>query len=208
MPKVRYTTKFLERMHPGPETYFTDDRYAVEIRRRPASVSWYCHTYPGQRQVPHRIAGFWEKIGVKTEIKAVDSTIFFSSDVGNPDTSGKMYVDVQMYTTSAAFDPAAHMKRWTSTNAKLSQKEGKWSGGNDGRYVNPEYDKLWDAAKTELDANKRAQLFIQMNDILVNDVAMIALVNRKTAFARSTALKNTNYSQWAGNYWNIANWMK
>jgi peptide/nickel transport system substrate-binding protein len=150
----------------------------------------------------------WEKIGLKVEIKAVDSAVFFSSDVGNPDTSGKMYVDVQMYTTSAAFDPATHMKRWTTTNAKLTQREGKWSGGNDGRYINTEYDKLWDAAKTELDSNKRAQLFIQMNDILVNDVAMIAIVNRKTAFARATALKNANYSQWAGNYWNIANWMK
>jgi peptide/nickel transport system substrate-binding protein len=149
-----------------------------------------------------------EKIGLKVEIKTVDSTVFFSSDAGNPDTSGKMYVDVQMYTTSAAFDPQAHMKRWTTAAAKLSQREGKWSGGNDGRYVNPEYDKLWDAALTELDAAKRAQLFIQMNDILVNEVVMVALVNRKTAFARTNALKNANYSQWAGNYWNIANWMK
>jgi peptide/nickel transport system substrate-binding protein len=149
-----------------------------------------------------------EKVGFKVEIKAVDSGVFFSSDAGNPDTSGKMYVDMQMYTTSAAFDPAAHMKRWTTTNAKLSQREGKWSGGNDGRYINPEYDKLWDASKTELDANKRAQLFIQMNDILVNDYVMVAIVNRKTAFARAKNLMNANYSQWAGNYWNIANWMR
>ena len=150
----------------------------------------------------------WEKVGIKTELKSVDSTIFFSSDAGNPDTSGHMYVDFQMYTTSAAFDPQAHMKRWTSAAAKLSQKEGKWSGGNDGRYVNPEYDKLWDAALSELDPQKRAQLFIQMNDILIQDVAMIPLVNRKSVFGRAKNLQNTLYSQWAGDYWNIANWVK
>ncbi len=150
----------------------------------------------------------WEKIGVKTELRAVDSAVFFSSDAGNPDTSGKMYIDTQMYTTSAAFDPQTHMRRWTTTAAKLSQREGKWSGGNDGRYINAEYDKLWDAAKTELDPAKRAQLFIQMNDILIQDVCMIPLVNRKNTFGRLKNLQNANFSQWAGNYWNIANWMR
>ncbi|MFN8542463.1 MAG: peptide ABC transporter substrate-binding protein, partial [Thermomicrobiales bacterium] len=73
---------------------------------------------------------------------------------------------------------------------------------------NPEYDRLWEAAKTELDPARRAQLFIQMNDILVSDCALIALVGRKNTFARATTLKNASYSQWAGNYWNIANWTK
>ena len=100
------------------------------------------------------------------------------------------------------------MRRWTTTAAKLSQREGKWSGGNDGRYINPEYDKLWDAAKIEVDRHKRAQLFIQMNDILIQDVCMIPLVNRKNTFGRLKNLQNANFSQWAGNYWNIANWAR
>ncbi len=60
-----------------------------------------------------------------------------------------MYIDVQMYTTSAAIDPQAHMRRWTTKAAHVSQKDGKWSGGNDGRHVNPEYNRLWEAARTE-----------------------------------------------------------
>ncbi len=150
----------------------------------------------------------WEKLGIKTELKGVDAGVFFSSDAGNPDTSGHMYVDVQMYTTSAAIDPQAHMKRWTTAAAQLSQKAGKWSGGNDGRYVNPEYDRLWGAARTETDTAKRAQLFIQMNDILIQDIAMIPLVNRKSVFARAKNLQHVNYSQWATDYWNIANWTR
>jgi len=150
----------------------------------------------------------WEKLGIKTELKGVDAGVFFSSDAGNPDTSGHMYVDVQMYTTSAAIDPQAHMRRWTTKAAQLSQKDGKWSGGNDGRYVNSEYDKLWEAAKTEADAAKRASLFIQMNDILIQDVAMIPLVNRKSVFGRAKGLQHVNYSQWSTDYWDIANWTK
>jgi len=150
----------------------------------------------------------WEKLGIKTELKSIDPGVFFSSDAGNPDTSGHMYVDVQMYTTSAAIDPQAHMKRWTTAAAQLSQKAGKWSGGNDGRYVNPEYDRLWDAARTETDTAKRAQLFVRMNDTLVQDIAMIPLVNRKSVFARAKALQHVNYSQWATDYWNIANWTR
>jgi peptide/nickel transport system substrate-binding protein len=150
----------------------------------------------------------WEKLGIKTELKSVDSAVFFTSDAGNPDTSGHMYVDVQMYTTSAAIDPQAHMRRWTTIALNLMTKEGKWSGGNDGRYKNPKYDDLWQAAKTEMDEQKRANLFIQMNDILIQDVAMIPLVNRNNVYGYTKSLQNINSSEWATDYWNIANWVK
>ena len=150
----------------------------------------------------------WEKIGVKTELKSVDSGVFFSSDAGNPDTSGHMYVDVQMYTTSAAIDPQAHMRRWTTEAAHRSQKAGNWTLGNNGRYINPEYDKLWEAAKSEMDQQKRAQLFIKMNDILVQDVVMIPLVSRNGVQAQAKNLQNLNPSAWEDDYWNIANWVR
>ncbi len=45
-------------------------------------------------------------------------------------------------------------------------------------YANPDYDKLWDQAVSELDAEKRAQLFVQMNDIVINDFIEVPLVQR------------------------------
>jgi peptide/nickel transport system substrate-binding protein len=150
----------------------------------------------------------WEKMGIRTELKSVDSGVFFSSDAGNPDTSGKMYCDVQMYTTSAGLDPQAHMRRWTTEAAQKSQKAGTWTLGNNGRYINPEYDKLWEQAKSEMDQQKRAQLFIKMNDILIQDVVMIPLVSRKSTQAQNKALQNVNGSPWEDDYWNIANWVK
>src|SRR5271154_4157989 len=41
-----------------------------------------------------------QKAGIDVEIKAVPSSVYFSSDVGNPDTLAKFGTDLQMYTTS------------------------------------------------------------------------------------------------------------
>ncbi len=148
----------------------------------------------------------WEKMGVKVELKSIDAGIFFGSDPGNPDNTSHFYADVEMYTSNQEFDPQTYMRAFHS--AYVSQKANLWSGGNNCRYVNPEYDKLWDAARTETDAQKRAQLFIQMNDIVVQNVVHIPLVTRRTVFARAKNLQGMNYTPWDEEYWNIANWVR
>src|SRR5205814_6426400 len=37
-----------------------------------------------------------QKAGIDVEIKAVPASVYFSSDVGNPDTYSKFYTDIQM----------------------------------------------------------------------------------------------------------------
>src|SRR5260370_8944361 len=39
----------------------------------------------------------WQKIGVETERKSVDASVFFSADPGNPDTNSKFYTDDEMF---------------------------------------------------------------------------------------------------------------
>ncbi len=56
---------------------------------------------------------------------------------------------------------------------------------------------------------KAAQIFIQMNDLLINDVALIPLVHRAAdKYASSITLRDENLaiSAFELNYWNIANW--
>ena len=53
--------------------------------------------------------------GIDVELKAIVSTVFFSSDVGNPDTSGKFQADMQMYTsTRGGPDPGRFMEQFCS----------------------------------------------------------------------------------------------
>jgi len=146
----------------------------------------------------------FEKAGIKTELKSVDSAVFFSSDTGNPDTSAHFYNDLEMYTNYNVLpDPQEYMTIFVST--QIPQKANQWSGANYSRWSSPDFDKLYNQAKTELDVNKRNQLFIQMNDLGVNNFVHIPLINRKTVFGRSKALQNIDYTLWDVQYWNIAN---
>lgn len=148
----------------------------------------------------------WEKAGIKTELKSIDSSVFFATDPGNPDTNGHFYADVEMFTGTPAIDPQNDMIRWHSKS--IASKANNWSGRNYQRYKNPDYDKLWDAALAELDPQKRAQLFIQMNDILIQQAVVVPVVDRKNVFARAKTLQNVNYTPWDTDYWNIANWTR
>ena len=70
-----------------------------------------------------------QKAGIDLELKSVTASVFFSSDVANPDTYGKFWADMQMYTTTMTRPtPSAS---WTSTcSAEVSQKANKWQGRN------------------------------------------------------------------------------
>ncbi|HVZ45151.1 MAG TPA: peptide ABC transporter substrate-binding protein [Ramlibacter sp.] len=118
-----------------------------------------------------------QKAGIDVELKSVVASVFFSSDVANPDTYSKFWCDMQMYTTTQTNpDPERFMDQYIT--AQISSKANKWQGRNIARYSNPEYDKAYDQAKAELDPAKRAALFIHMNDLVVQSHAVVPLVNR------------------------------
>ena len=50
-----------------------------------------------------------QKAGVDLELKAVTASVFFSSDVANPDTYIKLYCDMQMYTTTMTQPDPGHV---------------------------------------------------------------------------------------------------
>ena len=116
------------------------------------------------------------KAGIDLELKAVQSSVFFGADVGNPDTMQKFWADIQMYAFTRTPDPGRFMQQFVSW--EVSAKANKWLGLNNGRWVNDEYDKLFLAAETELDPVKRAVLFVRMNDIVCADMHVIPIVYR------------------------------
>lgn len=117
------------------------------------------------------------KAGIELELKAVVSSMFFSSDVGNPDTNGKFYADMQMYGTGQGRpDPERHMQRFTSW--EIASKSNKWLGVNVTRWRSQEFDQLYRAAESEIDPVKRAVLFIRMNDLVCGEGYVVPLVTR------------------------------
>jgi peptide/nickel transport system substrate-binding protein len=148
-----------------------------------------------------------QKAGIEIELKSVTASVYFSSDVANPDTTRKFYADIQMYTvgTPSVPDPERFMQQFVSW--EIASRDNKWQGSNPTRWRNEEYDKAFRAAQGELDPVKRAALFIQMNDMVVEDVTVIPVVNRRWVAAMSNKLKAT-LSGWDNDFWNLKDWYR
>ena len=128
-----------------------------------------------------------QKAGIDVELKSVTASVFFSSDVANPDTYPHFYCDIQMYTTTMTQpDPGSFLNQFVSW--EVSTKENKWQGRNITRWVNKEADNAFKAAEAELDPVKRAALLIKVNDLACGDQAVIPVVYRPRVSALTSKL--------------------
>jgi peptide/nickel transport system substrate-binding protein len=131
--------------------------------------------------------------------------VFFTNT--SPDGANHFWADVEMFTNSSDADPTSYFSAWTSQQA--AGKANNWQFGNYNRYQNPDYDKLFQQLKTETDTAKRAQIAIQLNDILTKDVVNIPLINRtNTTSGVSKSLKGVDPSPWDSEMYNIQDWSK
>jgi peptide/nickel transport system substrate-binding protein len=147
-----------------------------------------------------------QKAGIDIELKSITASVYFSSDVANPDTYTKFYCDIQMYTTTQPQpDPALFMNQFTTW--EISTKENKWQGRNITRWYNEDYDKMYREAEGELDPVKRAALFIAMNDLVIENVVNIPVIYRPGVAAASNKL-HCQPSGWDSSLWNVRSWYR
>ena len=147
-----------------------------------------------------------QKAGVDLELKSVTASVFFSSDVANPDTYGKFWCDMQMYTTTMTQpDPERFMDQYLTR--EISAKANKWNLRNITRWSSEEYDKTFHEAEAELDPVKRAAMFIKMNDLPVQANIVIPLISRPRV--RGAAIKLvTQLSGWDLDLSGLHNWYR
>ena len=147
-----------------------------------------------------------QKAGISVEIKTVTASVFFSSDVANPDTFPHFYCDLQMFTTTMTQpDPGVFMRQFLS--AEAAAKANKWQGKNITRWQNSEYDKLYHDAENELDPVKRAALFIAMNNLVIKNIVVIPVVTRPGVSSVSNKL-HAVVSGWDSNFWALQDWYR
>ncbi|MBI2736387.1 MAG: peptide ABC transporter substrate-binding protein [Rhodospirillales bacterium] len=147
-----------------------------------------------------------QKAGIDIELKSVTASVFFSSDVANPDTYTKFYCDIQMYTTTMSQpDPEVFMFQFCSWEA--STKENKWQGRNITRWQSKAYDDNFKAAQVEVDPVKRAAMFVEANNMAINNYVVIPVVMRPGVAATGIKL-NASISGWDNNTWDLSDWYK
>lgn len=147
-----------------------------------------------------------QKAGIDIEIKAVTASVFFSSDVGNPDTYSKFYADMEMYnTTQPQPDPERLLNQCVSW--EIATKDNKWLGRNNSRYSDPEADKAYKAAQNELDPIKRAALLMKVDEIFCEANVFLPLLSRHVVNAGLNNLM-IDISGWDTITWNLAAWYR
>jgi peptide/nickel transport system substrate-binding protein len=147
-----------------------------------------------------------QKAGVEIEVKAVTASVFFSSDVANPDTYTKFYADLQMYNNGPQQpDSEVYLRQFLST--EVATKANKWQGRNITRWQNAEYDAAHKAAQVELDPVKRAALLIKCNELAVNNYVVIPVVARLGVAAVKDKL-TCELTGWDNNTWQLADWYR
>ena len=155
----------------------------------------------------------FESIGVTVNLDQVDAGIFFDSAAGNDRNIGHFYWDITMYTNNPSSPiPTSFFTSWYAgpEGRNIAQQSNGWSGQNYQRYVNAEFDALYESLLTQTDVEAAYGQLIELNDILINDVVIIPEVNRAAdVYAISKTLNNDNVAIGVGyelGYWNIANW--
>jgi len=147
-----------------------------------------------------------QKAGIDIELKSVVASVFFSSDTANPDTYSHFYCDAQMYnTTMQQPDPQFFMNQYLSWQA--ATKENKWQGRNVSRWQSKEYDEIYKQAEQELDAVKRAAMYIKLNDLVVGDNYILPVVRRPRTTALKTGL-TAHLSGWDNDLYQLASWYR
>lgn len=148
-----------------------------------------------------------ESLGVSVDLKSIDPAIFFDNDPANTETYSHFYADMQMFTIPYdSPDPGAYMQGWICD--EVAQKANEWKKNNVERWCNPAYDTLYEQSQREVDSGKRQQLFIQMNDMLIDDVVIVPIVHRQRVSGVSNHLDGVELTPWDEDVWNIGDWKR
>jgi peptide/nickel transport system substrate-binding protein len=154
----------------------------------------------------------WEAIGIQVELGQVSASDFFTVTPDNELSFAHFYRDTEMFTNGLAFPlPDMYFSSWYAgpDNSNIAQRANDWLADNIQRYIDPAFDLLYEEATSTIDPVRAAELFIQMNDHLVENFVVVPLVAQPGgiyALANRIADDNISLSSWEPLFWNIANW--
>ena len=154
------------------------------------------------------IKQWWADIGVETELKNIDASVFFGGDPASPDTFQKFYADVEMYANNFdGTDPEQYLGQ--DTCEKAPRPETQWQGENINRFCDPAYDELVAELGKTGEISKRAEIAKKLNDMITKDtMTIVPLVDRGRVSAHSSSLGGVVLNTWDSELWNVADWYR
>ncbi len=131
--------------------------------------------------------------------------MFFGGDVASPDTLGRFYADVQMYANSGV-DPESYFGSWITD--QIAGAANSFHGRNVQRFQSDEYDRLHAELRNTVDMERRNQITIALNDLLVGSYSIIPLIHRGNVSAHSNDIEGVRMNAWDSELWNFETWRR
>ena len=176
----------------------------------PLKILYQTSTNSVRQKTQALVKQWWSEIGVEAELRDIDAAVFFGGDPNSPDTLGKFFADVEMFTNGPSnTDPQSYLSGWLCSDGEnISQSENNYLGNNTERWCSPEYDALWNELAATADPAKRIELAIALNDMLATEFVNLPLVFRGSVSAHSNTLENFQINGWDSETWNIEDWTR
>ncbi len=183
----------------------TDGDGVREVNGVPMKILYQTSTNAVRQDFQALVKDWWSQIGIETELRNINASVFFGGDPGSPDTFQKFYADVQMYAnTFNGTDPQSYLGNGLCD--KAPRPDSQWQGENISRFCMPEFDALHAQLTETADIDARAKIGKELNDMLVSNGGMIPLVQRGRVSAHANTLGGVVLNVWDSELWNVADW--
>ncbi|MBK0328883.1 peptide ABC transporter substrate-binding protein [Rhodobacteraceae bacterium F11138] len=185
---------------PGPDGVRAKDGQRLELL-------FQAPTNPVRQDFQVLIKQWWSEIGVDTELRNINASVFFGGDVSSPDTLRKFYADVQIFTNGfTGIDPETYLNALRC--GAEPRPETHWKGTNVPRFCSEEYDTLLDTLRQTASPSARQEIFKKLNDIIIQSYIVLPLIHRSQISARANTLEGVRMNPWGSELWNIADWRR
>ena len=173
----------------------------------PLKVLFQTSTNAVRQATQEHIRAWWAEIGVAAALKHIDASVFFGSDATSPDTVGRFYADVQMYTNgSRSSDAEGYLALWTTD--QIAGAANSFRGGNVERFSSDQFDQLHRELRKTSDPHKRQQITIALNDLIVQSYSIIPLIHRGFVGAHGNDIEGFRVNGWESDLWNVEEWTR
>lgn len=186
----------------------TDGDGVREHRGIPLEIDFLTSTNEVRQTIQELLQSYWREIGIATHIRNVPAAVFFDGTGASPDSFVRGLADVFMFTSPVSLpDPQVQFEAYTLE--QMTGRENGYGGGNSMRYHNPDFDRLMAELAVTADPQRRIDLAIRLNDILVSDGVVIPLVHRGSVSAFRNDIQGVgDLNGWDSEYWNIHEWRR
>ena len=155
------------------------------------------------------IANYWAQIGVGSNMRNEDASLFFDGTCASDVCIWKFFTDIQMFSNGATGGPYGPGYLNGYESAKIPTPGSNWGGDNIPRMNNEAFDALAvEARATDLSDPRLNEIVIEMNDI-VSTSAVMPLIFRASNSAFATSIQGYgDLNGWDSEFWNIEQWTR